>query len=199
MNQNLFEGLGAELQSRRCVVVVGLPGTGKSLLVREAARLAKTNGRAVRLLQWDVARTAWDTPEVLARFPEVDGVTHAGIRKALGLWVRKAMLDWFQTHAAAGELLLVEAPIIGGRFAELAKRGDDSLESHLAGPESLFVVVAPTTELQAELRRRRAQEMGSTRNALEQHNASVVVLDGLMAAVEQIAPQLGQTPRFPGM
>lgn len=193
-----FAELEGELVAARCVVVVGLPGMGKSFWVRRMAAAAAAGGRPVHLLQWDIARLAWDTPEILERFPEVNGITHAAIRGALGMWVRGALARWFQSHAAGRDLLIVEAPVIGGRFSELAKRADDPAETHLVDPRTLCVIVAPTTQLQGELRRRRAEESLTRADALERHNASLAVLDVQLAAVEHVAQLWGHTPSAPG-
>ncbi len=199
MRPEPFAPLDVAVPEVRCIVVVGLPGTGKSFLVRRVARLAAGRGRRVHALQWDIARLAWDTPEILARFPEVDGVTHAAIRGALGMWVRAAAARFFATHAARGDLLIVEAPVIGGRFSELAKRVDDALEPHLADRRTLFVVIAPTLGLQQQLRQRRAAESGAGPGALERHNASLGVLDVMLAAVEHVARLRGNPPTIPGV
>jgi hypothetical protein len=192
-----FRALEPLLPGKRCIVIVGLPVTGKSALVREAARMAAARSRTVHLLQWDVARLAWDRPEILARFPEVDGVTHSAIRGAIGMWARPAIQRWFLQHAGDDDFLIVEAPIIAGRLAALAKRLDDRLEQHLAGEETLFVVIAPSVRLQRALRERRAQEC-ATGDALERHNASLDVVDVQLAAVEEAARRLGNIPRTPG-
>jgi hypothetical protein len=199
MRRDAFAELERQVPEMRCIVVVGLPGTGKSFVVRRVARLAAGGARRVHVLQWDVARLAWDTPEILARFPEVNGITHAAIRGALGMWVRAAAARWFESCAAHGDLLIVEAPVIGGRFSELAKRLEDALEPHLAHPRTLFVVVAPTLEVQQELRRRRAAESGGGAHAFERHNASVGVLDVQLAAVEHVARLWGNPPKIPGV
>lgn len=191
MPNELLAPLAARLAQLKCVVVVGLPGTGKSLLVRAVASIAAASGRKVHLLQWDVVRTAWDRPEILARFPEIDGVTHAAIRSAIGLWIRTAMADWFHHHGAQDDLLIVEAPIIGGRFAALAQPINDALEVSLQGAGVLFVVMAPTQALQQALRQRREREVHGVQHALERHNASVAVLDMQVLAVEQAAKTLG--------
>ena len=47
-----------DLAARRMVFLAGLPGTGKSLLVHQIGHLARAGGRAIHLLQWDVARPA---------------------------------------------------------------------------------------------------------------------------------------------
>ena len=76
------------------IMVEGLPGVGKSLYIRELALAAHAAGRAVHLLQWDVARPAFELPGIIARYPERDGVTHAVIRKAVGQWAREAVVQW---------------------------------------------------------------------------------------------------------
>ena len=192
-----FRVLEPLLPGKRCIVVAGLPVTGKSALVRETARMAAARDRTVHVLQWDVARLAWDTPEILERFPEENGVTHTAIRGAIGMWARPAMQRWFLEHARDDHLLIVEAPIIAGRLAALIKRLDDQLEPHLAGEESLFVIIAPSVALQRALRERRALE-SVTGDALERHNASLDVVDVQLAAVEEAARRLGNIPRTPG-
>ena len=49
-----------QLAARQSVVILaGLPGVGKSLLLQQLARMARAAGRQVSLLQWDVARRAF--------------------------------------------------------------------------------------------------------------------------------------------
>lgn len=194
----VFDEVERALPGKRCLVVVGLPGTGKSFLVRDMARMAAASGRSVHLLQWDVARLAWERPDILERFPEIDGVTHAAIRGALGIWVRTTVAAWFRRHSAGNDLLLVEAPIIGGRFADLAKRIDDGLEARLAGLETSFVVVAPSRQLQRRLRQRRARQAGAEQHELERYDASMAVLDLQLAAVERAATLLGIASKSSG-
>src|SRR5262249_62354910 len=74
------------LAAARMVFFSGLPGTGKSLLVHQLAHLAAQVGRRVHLLQWDVARPAFEASPAGQRYPLAGGVTHALIRKAAGLW-----------------------------------------------------------------------------------------------------------------
>src|SRR3954471_19004712 len=96
-DSELYRRLYAAAVERRCVFFAGLPGVGKSLLLQQLSLIAHEAGRKVSLLQWDVARGSFETPEILARFPEVDGVTHAVIRKAAGLWARGAVATWDRT------------------------------------------------------------------------------------------------------
>ena len=56
----LHERLTGLAGSARMVFVAGLPGTGKSLVIHQLAHLAADAGRAVHLLQWDVARPVFE-------------------------------------------------------------------------------------------------------------------------------------------
>ena len=72
---------GAAAALERMVFFSGLPGVGKSLFIRELARVAHALGRNVHLLQWDVVRPAFESRAILARYPERDGATHPVLRE----------------------------------------------------------------------------------------------------------------------
>jgi hypothetical protein len=178
-----LQDLWSRIPRLRCIVVVGLPGTGKSLLVREIAAAASADGRPSTVIQWDVSRESWDShPSASAAYPEIDGVTHEGIRTAMGTWVREAVADWHSQHADNDDLLIVEAPHIGGRFSELAHVVDDGAEASLRGPGTLFVLVAPTKGLQLALKNQRSYES---------NNASPDLLDELTNSLRGPAQELG--------
>ncbi|QCO98057.1 hypothetical protein FCN77_10485 [Arthrobacter sp. 24S4-2] len=187
-----LQELWSRIRGLRCIVVVGLPGTGKSLLVREIAAAAGADGRPSAVMQWDVSRESWDShPSAAATYPEIDGVTHEGIRTAMGIWVREAVADWYSQHADGDDLLIVEAPHIGGRFSELAHVVDDAAEPSLRGAGTLFVLVAPTKALQLTLKSQRAADMESHgEGSYESNNASPDLLDELTDSLRGPAQEL---------
>src|SRR5947208_1912836 len=118
-----------DLAGQRMVLFAGLPGTGKSLLVNQLVHLAGAAERTVHLLQWDVARPVFEASPAGRRYPLADGVTHAVIRRAAGLWVRAALVEWNARHRQPEHLLVGETPFVGNRFIELARRTDDRGEA----------------------------------------------------------------------
>jgi len=172
---------------RRCVLVAGMPGVGKSRLVRSLAAAAEADGHDVHLLQWDVARLEFDRPDVLARFPEVDGVTHLAIRFAAGAWARDALARWERTVDERG-LLVGETPLAGQRFVELAQRRDDEIEPLLAGERTLFVIPAPTREVRAHIEAQRSRDVTEAR---DRSSAPTHLVDAHWAEVAEIAARLG--------
>jgi hypothetical protein len=164
----------------KAVFFAGLPGVGKTLLLQQTALLSQEAGRPLHLLQWDIARQSFETPGILARYPEVEGTTHAAIRKAAGLWVRGAVAKWAAAHAGDDALLLGEAPFVGNRLIELARREADAAESFLAARTARFIIPAPTLAVRRAIEATRAREIEHPRHAREAANAPPNVLMLLM-------------------
>ncbi len=181
----------------RCVVICGVPGVGKSLFVREQTLIALSRGRAVHRLEWDVSRLAFDQPEILARYPEIENVTHPVIRRAAGLWVRQAVGDWFRSHSHGLDLLVIEAPLIGGRFSELARVEEDTVEPFLAGGSTRFLIPQPSREVRAAIHGARSRETTAHRHELDSKNAPPPLVDALWEQILDTADSLG-VPRDRG-
>jgi hypothetical protein len=182
--------LAAAARTARIVVFCGIPGVGKSFLLREQLRLALAAGRRVSLLQWDVSRQAFETPAILGRYPELQGSTHAMIRRAVGIWLRDAIVQWSDTHSDPAHLLLIEAPLAGGRMSELAYRMEDRAESLLSGRDAHFYVPTPTREVRLAIEAARRAEMLSHRHARDAANAVPALVDELWQMVAQTAERL---------
>jgi hypothetical protein len=183
--------LSEAVQNRKAVFFAGLPGVGKTLLLQQTALLSHAAGRPLHLLQWDIARQGFETPGILARYPEVEGTTHAAIRRAAGLWVRGAVANWAAAHAGDDGLLLGEAPCVGNRFIELARREDDAAESFLAERSTLFIIPAPTLAVRRAIEAAREREIEQPRHAREAANAPPNVLTLLMQELRAAGAALG--------
>jgi hypothetical protein len=174
----------------RIVVFCGIPGVGKSLLLCEQIHIAMAAGRKVSLLQWDVSRQAFETPDILRRYPEVGGSTHVIIRRAVGLWAREALCNWIEAHPEPPHMLLVEAPLIGGRLSELAHRLDDDAEALLSRSDVQFYIPTPTVEVRRTIEAARRAEMATNRHARDAANAIPTLVDELWQMVAATARKL---------
>ncbi len=186
----LAERLG-ELSRHRMVFFAGLPGTGKSLLVHQLAHLASSRGRQIHLLQWDVARPAFEASPAGRRYPVVHGVTHVVVRKAAGLWVRHALVDWHRRHAEPEHFMIGETPFVGGRFVDLARRADDPAEALLAGPSCRFAVAVPSREVRRFLEGERERRAAAPLHDREREDAPPSVLRALWREIVEVARRLG--------
>ena len=180
----------------RILLLAGLPGVGKSLLVQQISRLARHAGRPVTLLQWDVARGAFETESILARYPEVDGFTHAAIKRAAGLWSRGAVLRWHREQPAAA-LLLAESPLVGGRLMELAAPHHDEAEPLLLSDEVQFLLPVPSAEVRAVIEAARERTISAPAHGRERADAPPNVLRALWEDIYREGHAAGVVPPPP--
>ena len=179
------------LAERRIVFFAGLPGTGKSLLTHQLAHLAADAGRTVHLLQWDVARPVFEASPAGGRYPMIDGVTHAIIRKAAGLWVRDAIVAWNEQYPGREDLFIGETPFVGGRFIELARRLDDGAETLLTAPSCRFVIAVPSREVRRHLEAVRERRSANPLHPREREDAPPAVLRAIWRNLAEVGRRLG--------
>ncbi|MEZ4630670.1 MAG: hypothetical protein R2880_08180 [Deinococcales bacterium] len=162
----------------KIVLFAGLPGVGKSFLLKELSLMADAAGLRVHLLQWDLSRKAFEKDMWLKRYPEVDGVTHAAIRKAVGFWARGALLNWYEHHQREQAILIGEVPLIGNRLIELAQVQTDEAESLLA-EKVLFILPIPSKALREHIEKSRELTTKRPRHEKEAADAPPWVLRAL--------------------
>jgi hypothetical protein len=187
----LFATLAALARDARLVFFAGLPGTGKSLLIRELAHLAHAQGRRIHLLQWDVARPPFEASEAGRRYPLDDGVTHGVIRLAVGRWARAAVARWHASHPGSQDLLIGETPFIGHRLIELARRVPDEAEPLLSDAATRFVIPVPSRVLRAHLEAERERRAREPQHPREREDAPPQVLQALWRELLGAAAALG--------
>ncbi|MEZ4714144.1 MAG: hypothetical protein R3A44_43570 [Caldilineaceae bacterium] len=186
----LYQRLHHMAARLRMVFFAGLPGVGKSLFLQQLALLAHNAGRTVHLLQWDVTRTAFETPEILARYPEVDGVTHAAIRKGVGLWARGAVQRWHERHADPAHMLIGETPLVGNRLIELVQSVDDAVEPFLADAQTFFAIPTPSRNVRQVIEAAREESMANPQHEKERADAPPQVLRAMWDDLYRLAQQL---------
>jgi hypothetical protein len=187
----LFASLAALARDARMVFFAGLPGTGKSLLIRELAHLAHARGRRIHLLQWDVARPVFEASEAGRPYPQANGITHGLIRLAAGRWARAAVARWHAAQAGPEPLLIGETPFIGHRFIELARPERDAAEPVLAAPFTRFAIPVPSRALRRHLEAERERRTREPVHPREREDAPPHVLGALWKDVAAAAVALG--------
>ncbi len=180
-----------QLTALRMVFLAGLPGTGKSLLIHQLAHMAGAAGRTVHLLQWDVVRPVFEAGDAAARYPMVQGVTHALIRKAIGSWARHALVAWHRRYPEAHHLLIGETPLVGNRFIEFAREREDPAEPLLAAVSCRFVIPVPSREVRQFLESERERRMRRPRHEREREDAAPHVLREVWEHVVEVGQVLG--------
>jgi len=155
----VYQTLDKAAEEAKVVVFSGLPGVGKSLYINQFKTMARHRGRVVTIIQWDIARKAFETATILDRFPMGDGVIHNGVKLSVGAWLIDQIKQWLVKQQGTNHLLLIEAPLVGHRFIELAKvQQDRALESFLKSAAFQVIVPIPSKKVRAKIEEdRRAQ------------------------------------------
>lgn len=187
----LWSALDALSREARMVFFAGLPGTGKSLLIHQLAHLAHARGRLVHLLQWDVARPAFEASAPGLRYPQERGVTHGIIRIAVGRWARSALVRWHTEHLGLADVLIGETPFVGNRLIELCRQENDEAEAVLSDASTRFVIPVPSRDLRAHLETERARRARAPLHDREREDAPPEVLRDLWRQLIGVARTLG--------
>ena len=157
----IYQQLDEAAQNDQLVVFSGLPGVGKSLYILEFSKLAKKHNRTLTVIQWDIARKGFETDEILERFPMHEGTVHNGLKLCAGVWLIDTIRSWLNRNQNdSNQLLLIEAPLVGHRFIELAKEQNNvQVESFLKGERSTFFVPIPSKRIRKKIEEARAAQV----------------------------------------
>lgn len=172
------------------IFFAGLPGVGKSLLLQQLGLIAHTRGRTVHQLQWDVSRIAFETDAVMARYPEIDGVTHAVIRKAVGLWARASILDWRRQNSDPNAILIGEVPLVGNRLIELVQKRNDDAEALLTDDRTTFTIPVPSIEIRNLIEAAREKSIANPQHEREAKDAPPHILRDMWTELFRVGQML---------
>lgn len=141
------------------VVFSGLPGTGKSLYINEFYHMCQALSRELTVIQWDIARKAFETKKIMERYPMKDSMVHDAVKLMGGVFLLEQIKKWY-TEKNDNDLLLIEAPLVGGRFIELVALQDDpNLELILSSPKTQIVMPIPSKTVREEIEKERAKQV----------------------------------------
>lgn len=102
-------------------------------------------------MRWDTGLAAFQTEDILESYPDVSDGTHPLVRRAAGLWGRRALARWLVENTDPTDMIVGEVPIIGNRFSEFIQVQPDQVEPTLASEETTFIYPVPTKSLRADL------------------------------------------------
>ncbi len=189
-NSFIYRHFGRLVNRADRVFFAGLPGVGKSLMLQQLTLMAQEAGRTVHLIQWDTTRPVFETPELMAKYPEIDGVTHPMIRKAVGMWARQGVAEWDRTHDKPEHMLIGEVPLVGNRLMELAKPYDDDVESILSSVKTQFMIPVPSKAVRDIIEANREKTIVDPQHEKESYDAPPNVLRALWHTLYQLAIEL---------
>lgn len=155
----------------RMIFFTGLPASGKSFLLRETVSIAAAAGRRVQMIRWDTGLASFQNAAVSAKYPDVGYGSHPVVRKAAGLWGRRAVARWAAEHPDPADMLIGEVPIIGNRYSEFVKRLPDDAEAALASDATTFLYPVPTPDVRARLEAVRRDTFANPRHPDEARDA----------------------------
>lgn len=173
----LFKQLEQVAESTQVVVFSGLPGVGKSLYINEFQLIAKSKGLPVDVIQWDVARKAFETAYVLEHFPMGEGTVHDGLKLMAGLWLLDELELWLENYRGSDRILLIEAPLVGHRFVELAKENKDAeLEEFCASDKFKVIVPIPSKGVRQKIEAERMRQVSEDAKVWSGAKPSVMLM-----------------------
>jgi len=173
----VFQTLDELVDEVRIAIFSGLPGVGKSLYINAFQALAEQKGKKVSVIQWDVARKAFETESISQFFPMGDGVVHNGLKLAAGKWLMDELALWIEEHEDDEEILLIEAPLVGNRFIELVKVQTDAiLESFLSHPGVQVIMPIPSKEVRTKIEEERKRQVSEDAKVWSGAKPSVMLM-----------------------
>jgi len=152
INSPVYQTLAKTANNAKAIVFSGLPGVGKSLYINQFQLIAESLEKKVTVIQWDIARKSFETKEIAEHFPMGEGVVHNGVKLSVGDWLIDTIKVWLEQHKDDKELLLIEAPLVGHRFIELAKiQADESLEAFFKSADFQILIPIPSKTVRAKI------------------------------------------------
>ncbi len=198
----VYKSLEQAAITAKGLVFSGLPGVGKSLYINQFQKIAAAAGRNVTVIQWDIARKAFETPEIAKHFPMGDGVVHNGLKLSVGKWLLNTIKDWLSTNKKE-DLLLIEAPLVGHRFVELAKIQEDPILEEFFKSESFQIIAPiPSKKVRAKIEADRAAQIAEDAKVWSGAKPSVMLMlwkmiCGIANEFGRNIPMDGQPPYDP--
>ncbi len=198
----VYKILENAVNTAKAVVFTGLPGVGKSLYINQFQVIAKAKGKKVTVIQWDVARKSFETKEIAKHYPIENDEVHNGVKLSVGAWLLDTIKNWLAEHQQ-GDLLLIEAPLVGHRFIELAKlQSDKVLEDFFKSDAFQMLIPIPSKKVRTKIEADRKKQVAEDAKTWMGAKPSVMLLlwkmiCGIANEFGKNIPMEGQPPYDP--
>ncbi len=190
-SSSVFKQLKEIAETSQVVVFSGLPGVGKSLYIREFQLIARSLDIPVDVIQWDIARKAFETPFIAKHFPMGEGTVHNGLKLIAGKWLIDEVDLWIEQYLKTKRILLVEAPLVGHRFIELVTRNSDNeLEAVLNSTTTKVVMPIPSKQVRERIEEDRIRQVDESAKVWMGAKPSVMLMLWKMTC--EIANEFGK-------
>lgn len=177
VNSPIYQALEKAANTAKVVVFSGLPGVGKSLYINQFQLIAEAKGKKVSVIQWDIARKSFETKEIAKHYPIENDEVHNGVKLSAGAWLLDTIKNWLAQHPKADNLLLIEAPLVGHRFIELAKiQRDEALENFFKSPDFQMLIPIPSKKVRAKIEENRRKQVSEDAKTWMGAKPSVMLL-----------------------
>lgn len=191
-SSKVYKVLSEITSEAKVIVFSGLPGVGKSLYVNSVKTIISKAALPYDIIQWDVARKAFETEYISKYFPLGDGTVHNGLKIIAGQWLMLTLKAWLQENSNTNKKLIIEAPFVGHRFVELAHVDREyDLEDFLSSNAIQFVVPIPTKELRKKIEEERARQVKEDARVWSGAKPSVMLMLWKMTC--EIANEMGKS------
>ena len=166
-----------KLTDAKIVIFSGLPGVGKSLYINAFQAIAQNADKEIDMIQWDVARKAFETDYISSYYPMGDGTVHNGLKLIAGLWLMDVVKEWLNFNKKSNSILLIEAPLVGNRFIELMQEQlDDNLENYLSSELCQVIVPIPSKKVRTAIEAERQRQVSEDAKVWSGAKPSVMLM-----------------------
>lgn len=173
----IYKTIQHGLKDTKIIVLSGLPGVGKSLYIQFLQDFIQLQNQSFDIIQWDIARKAFETKEIQSKFPMGEGTVHNGLKLIAGKWLIDTVVDWIIDNRDNQKILIIEAPLCGHRFVELAKvQNDEWLEDYLSSQKVKVLVPIPSKKVRQKIEDARAAQVSDNAKVWAGAKPSVMLM-----------------------
>lgn len=128
---------------------------------------------------------------ISTRFPMKGSTVHNGLKLIAGRWLVDTIHQWYINHDQETDMLLIEAPLVGHRFVEIAKKqSEENLEAFFSSEKFQIIVPIPSLEVREKIESDRAAQVSEDAKVWSGAKPSVMLM--IWKMICGVANELGK-------